>query len=200
MAIRQMISREEYERQPDGVDVIAPSVWNTTQPLYIKTTHEGLVVDMYERNGYDDSDFYAVVWNPDTQQPEHIEYASTRGWTYPNSAAVDATQEVRDQYAAWQAATARAAAAARAARKAQVPVLGSQVRVVRGRLVPQGTEAKVFWFGADRFMRPSRYAMLHDQLSHVEAGMMRVGLRLADGSKVFTNARNVEVLAEVEAT
>src|SRR5215510_5788359 len=47
------------------------------------TTHEGLVLELREMNGYDDSDFYAVVWNDAKGEPERVEYASTRGWTYP---------------------------------------------------------------------------------------------------------------------
>jgi hypothetical protein len=60
-------------------------------PLYMHTTHRGLVLDTGEHNYYDDSDFYAVVWNAEKGMPEHVEFASTRGWTYPNNACADAT-------------------------------------------------------------------------------------------------------------
>ena len=59
---------------------------------------------------------------------------------------------------------------------------GMKVKVVRGRKVPKGTVAEVFWFGADKF----------------KANAYRVGLALPNGTKVFTDAGNVEpVNAEV---
>lgn len=61
-------------------------------------THQGLVLSLSEANGYDDSDFYAHVWNPQTGKAERILYASTRGWTYDCCAGVDATAEVRAAY------------------------------------------------------------------------------------------------------
>jgi hypothetical protein len=66
-------------------------------------THEGLVLSLGEDNGYNDSDFWAIVWNPQTKSTERVTYASTRGWTYDLSASVDATDEVRAAYAAHEA-------------------------------------------------------------------------------------------------
>ncbi|MFK4136561.1 hypothetical protein ACI2KR_30475 [Pseudomonas luteola] len=64
--------------------------------------HEGLCLEAWERNGYDDSDFLMKVWNPETQQPETVCYATTRFWTYPAyDSAPDATSEVRAAYAKW---------------------------------------------------------------------------------------------------
>lgn len=58
-------------------------------------SHEGLCVRDFERNGYHDSDFYMVVWNPEKHELETIEFASTRGWSYPCYGSwVDATPEV----------------------------------------------------------------------------------------------------------
>lgn len=66
-------------------------------------THHGLCIEDRERNGYHDSDFYMVVWNPDEGKPESIEYASTRGWCYPcYSSHADATPEVMELYHAWR--------------------------------------------------------------------------------------------------
>jgi hypothetical protein len=74
--------------QPGSAD------WNRLGPVVVEETYAGAVLDTYERNGYDDSDFYAIVWDDPTQSIKTVEYATTRGWTYANSAKVDATAEV----------------------------------------------------------------------------------------------------------
>jgi hypothetical protein len=62
-------------------------------------THQGLCLADYERNMYDDSDFYMTVWNPVTKRPSDIMFATTRGWSYPcYNSWVDATPEVRAEY------------------------------------------------------------------------------------------------------
>lgn len=43
-----------------------------------RTTFKGCVLRTGEHNWYDDSDFYALVWNPDKKRIEEIPYASTR--------------------------------------------------------------------------------------------------------------------------
>src|SRR5262245_10450625 len=145
------------------------------------TTHEGLVLELREMNGYDDSDFYAVVWNDAKGEPERVEYASTRGWTYPNGAAVDATPEVVAKYEAYLealAATSRAAAAEREAKTLKVGRKAKTVRNVRGKhAIEAGVEGTVFWIGTDRFN-----------------GRGRVGFAADDGRKVFIAANAVEVV------
>ncbi|SFO66239.1 hypothetical protein SAMN05216207_11642 [Pseudonocardia ammonioxydans] len=56
-------------------------------------SYVGAVLATYEANGYDDSDFLAVVWDGD--QVTTCEYASTRGWTYHNHATTDATSQAQ---------------------------------------------------------------------------------------------------------
>lgn len=69
------------------------------------TSHVGLCLYEYENNGYDDSDFFMVVWNEEKQAPESILFASTRGWTYPcYASSPDATEEVKAKYKAWDLA------------------------------------------------------------------------------------------------
>lgn len=65
-----------------------------SDPLYMQISYEGCVLGTGEHNGRDDSDFYAIVWDESEQRVREIQYATTRGWTYPNSAEVDATPEV----------------------------------------------------------------------------------------------------------
>ena len=73
----------------------------------ISYTHVGLCLFDYERNGYDDSDFYMAVWNPEKGEREDILFASTRGWSYPSyGSKPDATPEVKAAHDAWRAAKA----------------------------------------------------------------------------------------------
>jgi hypothetical protein len=70
--------------------------------LYL--THQGLCLVDWERNMYDDSDFYMTVWDPVSKSPRNIMFATTRGWSYPcYNSSVDATPEVRAEYNAYMA-------------------------------------------------------------------------------------------------
>lgn len=67
-----------------------------------ETTYEGCVLRLGEHNWYDDSDFYALVWDEATRTVKKITYATTRGWTYHNGAKVDASDEVRAKAEAYE--------------------------------------------------------------------------------------------------
>ena len=149
-------------------------------PLYMKSSHVGLVLSLRERNGYDDSDFYALIWNPEKGAPEEIEYATTRGWTYPNGAAVDATPEVLAAYEEYLAKKRAEYDALRAAEEAKKPTKGKSVKVVRGRKVPKGTQGRVFWYGTG-----SKY---------MGGEETRVGIESNTGEKFFLPAAYVEVV------
>jgi hypothetical protein len=70
--------------------------------LYL--THQGLCLVDWERNMYDDSDFYMTVWDPVSKSPRNIMFATTRGWSYPcYNSSVDANPEVRAEYNAYMA-------------------------------------------------------------------------------------------------
>lgn len=82
--------------------------WQHAKALILYTTHHGLCLSDYERNGYHDSDWYMIVWNPEKGCTEEIEFASTRGWTYPcYGSSADATPEVIAAWEAWKAANIR---------------------------------------------------------------------------------------------
>jgi hypothetical protein len=151
-----------------GTDASAPA-----RPEDFKVSWAGLVVATGEHNHYDDSDFYAVVW--DNGQPREVEYATTRGWTYRNSAAVDADPATVAAYEGWLAADREARAADRAAAEAARIAKGTTVEVVRGRTVPAGTTGTVIWAG-------TRY------------GRDRIGVKDAAGTVHWTDARNAEVV------
>lgn len=235
MAIRMMTSKEEFEKDPTGIEVVrnyhgheegrifhdynCPERNRTSYtdraelftkyphcldgckpggPLYMKTSHVGMVLREYERNGRDDSDFYAVVWLPAEGRTEHIQYATTRGWTYPNSAVVDATPEVRAAYQVYREQKAERLRQAAQAEEDKHPRVGKKVKVVRGRKIPIGTVGEVVWFGENSYYRESRYSngMFKALMGyeHYNPEKWRVGIRLLDGSRVFTAATNVEVV------
>ena len=116
--------------------------WGCPNP---KTSYEGAVLDTYERNGYDDSDFYAVVWNGEAVTD--VCYASTRGWTYHNGASVDATPETEAAALAWYRARWETGENARQDEEAVTVSPGKTVRslTTRGKNVGITGEAK--WFG-----------------------------------------------------
>jgi|SRR5580698_1161983 hypothetical protein len=138
-------------------------------------THIGFCIKEREANGYDDSDFYMTVWNPETHKPEEIEFASTRGWSYPCLAShVDATPEVMAEYRAYMLEREREAREARAAAEAAKPGRGKVLTVVRGRKVPRGTTGVCIWVGNGRFGE-------------------RVGIKDAEGTVHWTASANVDV-------
>jgi hypothetical protein len=183
--------------QADASGAQGPFLCDAHRPegptYFTRTTHHGLVLSLEERNGYHDSDFYAIVWNPETRSPETIEYATTRGWTYPAGANVDASDEIREEYRAWADQRAEERREARAKREAADPTPGKRVRVVAGRGPHgfegtwQGTEAVIFWRGAYKF---ATYYRNRPDDPHNQ----RIGLRLEDGRRVYTALTNVEVI------
>ena len=72
------------------------------------TSHNGLCIRDFERNGYDDSDWFMIVWNEERHEPETILFASTRGWSYPcYGSRPDANTETLAAYAQYQDAESR---------------------------------------------------------------------------------------------
>ena len=96
------------------------------------TTFEGCVLDEGEENYRDDSDFYAVVWDEESQCVRRTQYATTR-FGGGGSCRIDATDEVREKAAAylrnhlfqqWQRQNEGLA---------RIPEIGRRVRWVKGR-------------------------------------------------------------------
>ena len=149
-------------------------------PLYMATTYVGQVVAIGENNYHDDSDFYAVVVDPKVPGGfKRVEYGTTRAWTYPNSAFVDASPEDQARYADWQRACAQALVDAQ---RAQARIegafnLGEQVKVVKGRKVPIGTVGTVTWAGKNQWN-----------------GKPRLGIRAMSGETYFTDGSNLAPL------
>ena len=172
------------------------------EPLYIETTYEGCVLDTYERNGYDDSDFYAIVWDEAEQTIKHIEYASTRGWSYPNGAQVDATPEVKEKAKAYLAKQMLVKLERDNKAQAEMPYVGRKVKVVKGRKIKIGTIGEVFWFGEDQYKasgrnRYNRYNPYAGLVGKFFKDRYRIGVRYTEDGMVkkdFISAENVEVI------
>jgi len=143
-----------------------------------KVMYEGATLSIREHNGYNDSDFYATVWD-DEKGVISIEYATTRAYTYDNWAKVDATDEVREKARRWQHDRVYELELEeqreRNVEESHQPMKGRMVRVVKGRKVPIGTTGEVFWFGEGTWGP-------------------RVGFHDADGETFWTAASNVEVI------
>ena len=141
-----------------------------------KTLFAGKVLADRERNFCDDSDFYVVVFDGELKT---YEYGSTR-YASRGYAEVDATEEVKQAAEKWLEKWAFEQFATVAAEDARKPEKGKQVRVVRGRKVPHGTEGVLFWLGEKTYGRNK---------------VTTAGIRLLeDGSVVFTNIANLEVV------
>jgi hypothetical protein len=103
------IIRFEFNRDRVPADAVNVRVQKDgDREIYLYDTHVGLCIYDFERNGYDDSDFLMVVWNPELKKPEQICFASTRGWSYPAyDSKPDATPEVLEEYHAYNKACLR---------------------------------------------------------------------------------------------
>jgi hypothetical protein len=169
--------------------------------LHVRTTHEGMVLKTGERNGYDDSDFYAVVWNPVKQCPEVIEYATTRAWTYANSAEVDATPEVLEAYRQFQIRDAVRVLTQDDVEASQEPAAGRLCRVIKGRKLPKGALVIV-----RRLEAPRKFSAYSPSV--VEAFVADAENPQDPSKWVHTNVKNLAVInpeqyrtpaAEIEA-
>lgn len=120
-----------------------------------EVSFEGAVLATGEMNYHDDSDFYAVVYDAEADRVRRVEYATTRGWTYLNSAGVDATPEVIEKATKAVQRELRSSLAWALQARREVPQVGDRVRVMRGRKVPKGFEGKVARLGKTWTAGPS---------------------------------------------
>ena len=139
----------------------------------------GCVLGVTERNGYHDSDFYAIVWDDEQGCVRTIEDGTTRFYAPSKYSRADASYEVLEKARAWWSREIgpKMAAETLLARARAIEV-GSTVEVVKGRKIAKGTVGKVTWKGEDRFAS-NRYTKAY-----------RVGISTPNGT-VFTSMGNV---------
>lgn len=144
-----------------------------------EVSFEGAVLETFEENGYDDSDFIAVVW--DGEKVTIQCYASTRSWTYHNGARVDATSEVRAAALEWYRSRLAPVRIAEARREAERPRKGVEVCSLTTRGKNVGVKGEVRWIGPDRYSR---------------TGGERVGLKVQGEDKLrYLPADRVRVIS-----
>ena len=113
---------------------------NPNFSLYSYETHVGLCIADYEENGYNDSDWTMLVWNPVKKCTEKILFATTRGWTYPCYGSFpDATPEVLEAYKRYLCVKRYRTLVSKNIMDARTVKVGKTVQVVKGRKVPLGT-------------------------------------------------------------
>lgn len=136
----------------------------------------------YEVNGYHDSDFKALAWDPAEEALTTVEIGSTRyanGWLGPDDFGGSATDEDMEAALAWWNEKRLASTMAAAARKARIPAKGSRVVAVKG-FKPRnkdkvgfapGMTGEVIWVGKestfDGFSSPSffRFGVKFDDMT-----------------------------------
>ena len=145
----------------------------------------GCVLSLRESNGYHDSDFFATVWDEEQGVVREIFDGTTRCYAPSKYSRADATEEVQAKARAWWSKQVghKQAYSVLKGRAAYVDV-GAKVEVISGRKVSKGTVGEVFWRGKDAFN------------PHAD----RIGIKLADGSKVFTALSNVLKLNVIDPT
>lgn len=156
---------------------VRSNIWNSDDKY--ETRYEGKVLNWYERNGHDDSDWYAEVWNDETKQIEEVLFMTTRCWCN-GTAECDATDDVLREVYRRQKKYAAARYDQENILQAKKIQRGDTVRIVKGRKVPKGTEANCFWAGRTYNM----YSR------HFED---RIGIEV-NGERVFIAAENAEPL------
>ena len=118
----------------------------------------GKVLETYEENGYNDSDFYAVVWDDEQNCLLHKQYSTTRFYSNGYGAKVDATQQVIAKATAERKARFLESAMEADEETAKKVAKGKMVEINRGRK-NRGVIGEVFWVGnAEKF---SYYAKEH---------------------------------------
>jgi len=155
----------------------------------------GCVLCTRERNFLDDSDFYAVVWDEESQSLKEVIYYTTR-CACDGVAHADATPEVIEKAGAWLKKWAidrvREELARDAQKAAETINKGDQVRVVKGRKVPIGTAGIVIWKGEQSYGQSyPRHGFAHGPGFYGQH-VTRIGIKDAAGTVSWTSITNVE--------
>lgn len=177
-------SRFDTERHPD-----CHANCKHREPLYMETRFVGAVLSVRERNGYDDSDFFALVWDDAKAEAYEIEYGTTRAWTYPNNATVDATPETIEKFRLWKREVFFRFAKQDDADASKAPSTGKVCKVVNGRKIAKGTTVKVLRVYKNCYMsRKTEKAVVEFTLDgcYTQVHTATSNLKVVDPSLYFT--------------
>lgn len=155
--------------------------------------YHGFVLAIEEENRHDDSDFYAYVWDTDTQSVLRIDDGTTRYAAPARYHDADAPEAIRALATEWvinNVLTHRARTALQNA--AQKFHFGDEVMVVAGRKAPIGLVGEISWLGRDQYYSAPRYGNALG-LRLFDARAYRVGIRDAAGKVTYTSLANVEL-------
>lgn len=111
-----------------------------------KETYVGRVLETYEENGYNDSDFYAIVWDDETNSLIHKQFATTRFYSNGYGAKIDATPEIIEKATAERKTRFLKSAIEKDEETAKTVAKGKMVEINRGRK-NRGIIGEVFWVG-----------------------------------------------------
>jgi hypothetical protein len=111
-----------------------------------KETYVGRVLETYEENGYHDSDFYAIVWDDETNSLIHKQFATTRFYSNGYGAKIDATPEIVEKATAERKNRFLKSAIENDEEKAKTITKGKMIEINRGRK-NRGIIGEVFWVG-----------------------------------------------------
>lgn len=149
--------------------------------FHLEQRYAGLVVSEREENGYNDSDWYATVYNPETDAFFEVQTGTTRHPWY-GGCVIDASDEIEQKWNDLVQKQARERESAYYLAKRMKVGEGKTVQFVKGRKIPIGTKGLVTWVGIDKY-DPRREKL-------------RVGVKLENGESVYTTEGNLKVLID----
>ena len=157
-------------------------------PTYMREIAHGTTLSTRERNGYNDSDFYALYWDMESGRAIEIEYGTTRFPTYHSGATIDATPEIIALYKDSLRLAREKQVEAGKRVMASLPENGRRVRVFKGRKVAIGTEGVVFWHGCDKYKTYYRNGYNRPD------EFFRLGILTDAGERLFLAGTNCKVI------
>ena len=155
--------------------------------LETKETFVGKVLETYEENGRNDSDFYAVVWDDETDSLIHKQYSTTRFYSNGYGAKIDATEEVIAKATAERKKRFLKSVTEADEEKAKTIAKGKMVEVTSGRK-NRGVIGEVFWVG-----NPEKF-------SYYSKEHRSVGIKLNDEKGADGKFKNVSFAYDYNCT
>ena len=148
--IRSFASKLEDGSYETGAFCLLSNIESKRFNVMVDKLH-GKVIRVFERNYYDDSDFIATIWNDETNRPENVLYATTRAYSYPCIAIVDATDEVLEKYKDYQASATLAWQEYEQKKQAYIPKIGCLAKSLTKKGKAKGLQGTITWVGSSPY-------------------------------------------------